>query len=390
MSGRAVVRRRVRRLVCLALFAAVLPAGAPLRAAEADELAELQAAIEARRERLASYERRERGLFDTIEAVDEAARALRRETRRAEARAQGALVARRELERRAAELAARLEATRGQLARRAVALYKAGDIGVLRWIFGPGSLANRVARVQALQLLLDQDQQLLQRAKREREQLEGARAAAAEATARHEQALARLRQRSAELEAERRTRRSLLRQVREDRARERALLNELELAARELEATLEGLRSASPVSPTARAFGALRGHLDPPVPGEVRRSFGRVVDEEYRTQTFRKGIDFAVSAGEPVYAVAAGVVRFADWFRGYGRLVILDHGDDYFTVSGHLDEIRVRVGDHVAAGDPIGTAGETGSLAGPLLYFEVRRGSEALDPAGWLRLAPPL
>jgi septal ring factor EnvC (AmiA/AmiB activator) len=85
-----------------------------------------------------------------------------------------------------------------------------------------------------------------------------------------------------------------------------------------------------------------------------------------------------------VRAVAAGTVRYAGRFQGYGNLVILDHGDDYFTVSAHLDEIAVEVGDAVEAGAVVGTAGETGSLRGPVLYFEVRHGSEALDPARWL------
>jgi septal ring factor EnvC (AmiA/AmiB activator) len=78
-------------------------------------------------------------------------------------------------------------------------------------------------------------------------------------------------------------------------------------------------------------------------------------------------------------------VRFAGWFRGYGKIVILDHGSAWYTVSGHLDEIDVAVGDAVARGAPIGRVGDTGSLAGPQLYFEIRRGGEALDPADWLR-----
>ena len=83
-------------------------------------------------------------------------------------------------------------------------------------------------------------------------------------------------------------------------------------------------------------------------------------------------------------------LRFAGWFAGYGRMVILDHGDGFFTVSGHLDEIGVELGQLLAAGDPLGSAGETGSLTGARLYFEIRRGAEALDPAEWLRLAPEL
>jgi septal ring factor EnvC (AmiA/AmiB activator) len=78
-------------------------------------------------------------------------------------------------------------------------------------------------------------------------------------------------------------------------------------------------------------------------------------------------------------------VRFAGWFRGFGRIVILDHGDDYFSVSGHLSEMAVAVGDRVGRGAVIGAVGDTGSLSGPQLYFEIRRGGEALDPREWLR-----
>ena len=116
----------------------------------------------------------------------------------------------------------------------------------------------------------------------------------------------------------------------------------------------------------------------------IARGFGRVVDDEFRTETFRKGVDFGAAAGAPVRAVAPGEVRFAGWFRGYGKIAILDHGDDYFTVSGHLESLAVALGDAVRVGDRIGSAGETGSLTGPTLYFEIRHGGDALDPGEWL------
>jgi septal ring factor EnvC (AmiA/AmiB activator) len=114
-----------------------------------------------------------------------------------------------------------------------------------------------------------------------------------------------------------------------------------------------------------------------------------VVDADFGTQTFRSGVIFDAPLGTPVLAVAPGVVRFAGWFRGYGQLVILDHGDRYFTVSGHLGELEVEVGDAVAAGQAIGSVGETGSLAGAKLYFEIRQGSEPLDPGDWLASVGP-
>jgi septal ring factor EnvC (AmiA/AmiB activator) len=111
------------------------------------------------------------------------------------------------------------------------------------------------------------------------------------------------------------------------------------------------------------------------------------VTDEFGTETFRKGVELGVPAGAPVSAVADGVVRFAGWFRGYGKIVIVDHGDTYFSVLGHLDEIAVSVGDAVRRGDRIGSSGDTGSLAGPRLYFEIRRAGQALDPEDWLSRA---
>jgi septal ring factor EnvC (AmiA/AmiB activator) len=375
-------------LACALAFA--LGVAGPAFAQE-DELGRLRRAIAERRERVASFEREELGLFAAIEAADAAAREIGRALSHAERDADGA---ERDANAREAELAdvkARLARTRELIARRAVALYKAGELGPVAVVFSAGSLADRIARIQALQLLLDHDQKLLARSTDERNQLARARIAAQQAGVYRNETQAALLARRAELAEERRARRALLEDVRRDRARERALLNELEAAARELSAKLEGLaQTPGGLRPGATPFATLAGRLAPPVPGRVLRGYGRVLDTEYRTETFRKGVDFSVESGEPVYAVAAGEVRFAGWFAGYGRMVILDHGDSYFSVSGHLDEIAVAVGDALAAGDRIGDAGETGSLTGPRLYFEIRHAAEALDPADWLHLAPEL
>jgi septal ring factor EnvC (AmiA/AmiB activator) len=380
------------RAAWAAAFSCALAGAAPSPArGQEDELARLRRAIAERRERVARFEREERGLFEAIEAADAAAREAATALVRAEREAGGAESEASARESELAEVKARLARTRELIARRAVALYKAGELGPIAVVFSAGSLRDRIARIQALQLLLDHDQKLLARFTAERNDLARARVAAERAGVHRSEAQAALLARRAEAEEERRARRALLEDVRRDRARERALLNELEAAARELEAKLEGLaRTPAGPRPGATPFASLAGTLAPPVAGRVLRGFGRVLDAEYRTETFRKGVDFAVERGEPVYAVASGEVRFAGWFAGYGRMVILDHGDGYFTVSGHLDEIAVEVGDVLASGDPVGRAGETGSLTGPRLYFEIRRGAEALDPAGWLRLAPEL
>jgi septal ring factor EnvC (AmiA/AmiB activator) len=163
-------------------------------------------------------------------------------------------------------------------------------------------------------------------------------------------------------------------------------LVELEAAARALEETLQTLGSSPGRTRAKRdgvSFSSRKGKLEPPVSGSIVRSFGEVVDAQFRTKTFRKGVDFSADSGTPVRAVAAADVRFAGWFRGYGKIVILDHAERFFTISGHLDSIDVAVGDQVEEGGRVGSVGETGSLSGPRLYFEIRQGSEALDPVEW-------
>ncbi|RIK91552.1 MAG: hypothetical protein DCC71_25080, partial [Proteobacteria bacterium] len=200
------------------------------------------------------------------------------------------------------------------------------------------------------------------------------------------EARAQLAERRAELAHERDAKQDLLAAVRSDRARERAALGELEAAARALEEKIASLGEEALPAPVAPAipFAQLRGKLLAPVEARVVRRFGREIDAEFHTQVFHKGVDFGAPLGAPVRAVAAGTVRFAGWFRGYGRMVILDHGDRFYSVSGHLDALRVENGASVAAGEVIGTVGDTGSLSGPRLYFEIREGSQAVDPLRWL------
>ena len=86
-----------------------------------------------------------------------------------------------------------------------------------------------------------------------------------------------------------------------------------------------------------------------------------------------------------VRAVEAAEVAYAGWFKGLGLVTILRHGGNFYTVYAHLAELNVKAGDRVARGQAIATLGDTGPGGGPSLYFEVRKGAEAVDPMGWLK-----
>ncbi|MFP8879781.1 MAG: peptidoglycan DD-metalloendopeptidase family protein [Myxococcota bacterium] len=359
--------------------------GPALAAENSWDMDGLRSAIRGSRERVATYEREQRGLFETLEALDRSTLALRRNIVSVRRRVDAASSTLASVELEAVGLRARQRATQRAMAARAVALYRAGELGPVALLFAAEGIQDLLVRVHSLQQLLNHDAELLDRHRIESAALADAEARARDALENRDQALADLRDRSSQLEGERRVKRRLFARLQSDRTSERAALVELEIAARALEETLSSLEATQKAEPKLFGipFESLRTRLPPPVIAPIAKRFGRVVDAEFHTKTFRKGVEFDAAMGTRVRAVASGQVRLAGWFRGYGKIVILDHGDEYFTVLGHLEEIRVDVGDNVPSGSVVGTVGDTGSLLGARLYFEIRHGGEPQDPADW-------
>jgi septal ring factor EnvC (AmiA/AmiB activator) len=116
----------------------------------------------------------------------------------------------------------------------------------------------------------------------------------------------------------------------------------------------------------------------------VLTRFGTQHHPQFGTIVFRRGIEIEAHEGEPVRAVEGGNVAYADWYKGFGKLMILDHGSGFFTLYGNLSQLNLAKGDRVVKGQVVGLAGETGSMKGSKLYFEIRRNGEAQDPLAWL------
>ncbi|MCG8591927.1 MAG: peptidoglycan DD-metalloendopeptidase family protein, partial [Proteobacteria bacterium] len=358
---------------------------APAEESRGRELESLRDAIEDSRERVGVFERNERELFDRLDELDRRLGRLTDDVRRARADAREAKKAAVALEADRERRERALARTQRSMSRRAVALYKAGEVGPVRALFVSSSLRELMSRVSMLRALLATDAELVARYQRERDALARAEADLREAAIRADAAAERLRTSGAALARDREAKRVLLARVRRDRTHERHLLVSLERSALALEETVAALGTGAPrAAGLAHAdFAALRGRLARPVAAPLVGEFGRVYNEEFRTETERTGVLFGAPEGASVAAVAPGQVVYADWFRGYGRLVILDHGDRYFTVYGHLQDMVVGVGMRVTAGETVGHVGDTGSLEGARLYFEVRQGSQAQDPAAW-------
>lgn len=160
-----------------------------------------------------------------------------------------------------------------------------------------------------------------------------------------------------------------------------ALAKELAEAAEKLKKIITA-RIKSP-----RHHGLLakyKGRLPMPAKGVVVRFFGLEHDRRFKTVTEHKGIDIEAPLGTEVKAIFPGQVIFASWLKGYGNLIIIDHGEGYYSIYGHLLEFKTKINKNIRQREVIGSVGDTDSLIGPALYFEIRRHGKPQDPLEWV------
>ena len=181
----------------------------------------------------------------------------------------------------------------------------------------------------------------------------------------------------------------LLASLRQEKESRVGALKELEQAALRLQKMMDEMSrrnvGKSSELPAGAGLEAMKGKLDWPVRGEITGGFGKIRHPEFSAEVFRKGIDIEAPVGEEIKAVERGKVVFAERFSGYGRMVIVDHGERYFSVYAHLSEILKKIGDQVKRGETLGRVGDSDSLAGARLYFEMRKDGKSIDPLPWFR-----
>ena len=154
--------------------------------------------------------------------------------------------------------------------------------------------------------------------------------------------------------------------------------SELQQLIEEITRALEGVSSFDQITPLADSRGKLTSPVDEPVAHAFGATYGG-------GSLVRKGLSYAPNPGNPVRAVHAGRVVFADWLRGSGLLVVLDHGQGFISLYGHNEALTVSDGDWVDAGEMLARSGTNSSDRTAGLYFEIRRNGEPQNPTAWLR-----
>lgn len=157
------------------------------------------------------------------------------------------------------------------------------------------------------------------------------------------------------------------------------------LLARLEEARRKSQKAGKAPGPSGPGISGRQGGLLWPAAGKVVGRFGVELHPRFGTKVPSNGIDIAAPAGTPVKSIAAGVAEFVDWLSGYGRCVIVNHGGGYYSLYAHCSRVLVGNGEKISEGQKIAEVGDTDSVKGTCLHFEIRRGQEAMDPEAWLK-----
>jgi len=285
------------------------------------------------------------------------------------------------------ELKARLDREKEGIEKILVTVYKFGKFNSLQFILQAGEIGTLISESKHLALLAQyqeknisnyaQNLKALETAEREQETKKRDISSLIEYSRKKRQ----------ELEVEERKNKALVSEIKTSRKMSLQTLEELQERAEQLQALIKKLlEEEAPLSIPLAPLYEKKGKLPWPLPGKVTSFFGLQKHPQFKTTTKNNGIEILPKENYIIVrSIHPGKVIFADFFQGYGNLIIIDHGMTYYSLYGHCSEFLVKKGDLVQAEQPIARVGDIGSMQGVSLYFEIRYKTKPLDPLQWLK-----
>ncbi|MEA3280630.1 MAG: peptidoglycan DD-metalloendopeptidase family protein, partial [Thermodesulfobacteriota bacterium] len=288
------------------------------------------------------------------------------------------------------DLSVRIKITEEYASKRLVALYKLNSLGSMHILASAESINDLFHRKGSIEKILTYDETIWEKLVKNKSEL---RKLLDNMNAQKTEKLCLETDLKKQIDIKSREnakRSKLIEDIRSKKSLALAAIESLRRTATDLDQTIKSLGSeynrtkqAKDIPP--KTFTTLKGLLNMPVKGKIITSFGPYVNKKCNVANFRSGVDIKADRGEPIYSVFDGKILFSNWFKGYGNMIIVDHGNNYYTVYAHAEELFKVKGDHVEAGEVIATVGDTGSMIGPALYFEVRYHGKPVNPLDWLR-----
>jgi septal ring factor EnvC (AmiA/AmiB activator) len=266
---------------------------------------------------------------------------------------------------------------------RLVALYKGGETGLLKVLFSSSSPARMAENYDFLSRIVRRDRELLAEYRGQVEEMRVSKEQLDLLKQKQLSALENLKEDRKTLGKALQLKEELLAGIRRDRKVLSAQLDELKEKAGRLASLVKKLESekSREYTPGTGIFSSQKGHLPWPVTGDVKVGFGTWRHPELGTLYESQGIEIAVVPNRPIDSVWDGEVIFADRFKGYGNLIIVDHGENYYSLYAQASRLVRKVGDKIKKGDTLAFSGFEGAGG---VYFEIRHRGEPLDPTVWL------
>lgn len=391
---------RTSRTASLPWYAGAALAGllcaAPLAAQESPadsrearaELDQTKAEIARLKDMLKNFKHEMSGLESELKQSESEIGRLRRESEEIEEKIREGGTRVRNLREQAAALQVALTEQQDQIARQARAAYMAGQQDYLKLMLNQDDPARMARMMRYYQYLTSARMDEVIRYTDTLEQIRQASAEIVEQQALLEQGREQLAVNTRELQAQQTERTALLASL---QGRSRSQGEKLASAQAEragLEKLIKSIDEAITSIPTPAGslpFAKAKGKLPLPVKGPIQARYGSQRGGDSRLKW--DGLLIGASQGSPVHAIHGGRVVFADWLRGSGLLVILDHGSGYLSLYGHNQSVLKEVGTWVQPGEAVSTVGASGGLNSPALYFAIRHQGRALDPAAWCMLS---
>lgn len=285
--------------------------------------------------------------------------------------------------RRAAELKAAVAKSAELVRQRLVALYKSGGDGMFRVLFSAASPARLAEDYDFFGRIIAHDRQLIATYRKQLQEQEVSLQRLARLRQQEKEALTASRNERQTLKAAGALKTRLLAELQTERQRLDRHLAELRERAQRLAALVKKLESSKGPAyiENSGLFARQKGLLKWPIKGPLEVAFGTSRHPELGTLRDSQGIEIGCKPGEKVHAVWAGRVIFANWFKGYGNLLIIDHGNSYYSLYAQTASLGKHVGEKVAPGEVIAQTGYEGARR---LYFEIRHSGTPLDPETWL------
>lgn len=384
---------RISRVFILVATAFVLCAGAPLLAADdaasRKELQRIKREMREKKKHLKRADKKERSILTDLDRIEREVQAGTAELAEQQKRLREAESSLRDVQKSNGEISRNLAGLKQVYAMRLRALYKMTRNGYAASILASDGREDPLKRIKYLALIAERDRVVIRDYGNALNTLAVQQAEIAEKKQRFLDSKRAIEIKKAELESRKRKKATLLASVREEKGVYEQTLHELEESSVSLWAMVKKAEQERKVAkavpqPPARSAGMHDNRLPWPLQGQVLTRFGMQRHPEFKTMVFRRGIEIAAREGEPVHSVSDGQVVYADWYKGYGKLMIIEHGPAFYSLYGNLSRMDLNKGDRVVKGQVIGLAGDTGSLKGSKLYFEIRRNGEAQDPLVWL------